>query len=101
MTPTRGYVQAGINESILYPNPARDRINAAYYMKDAGSVKIRIYNEAGALAAIQEENRPQGNGTVVIDTSKMAPGVYFCLISLNYSSGLNDKFGVKKFLIIR
>jgi hypothetical protein len=100
-TPTRGPVTAGVNESILYPNPARDRINLSYYMKEAGRVKIRIYNEAGGLAALQEENRPAGNGISFIETEKMAVGVYFCFISLNYSSGMSDKFGVKKFLLIR
>lgn len=52
VTPTRGVIAVSINDSIIYPNPARDRLNAAYFMKEAGRVKIRIYNEAGDLAVL-------------------------------------------------
>lgn len=36
----------------------------------------------------------------MINTEKLAQGVYLCLISLEYGSGMADKFAVKKFLKI-
>jgi hypothetical protein len=101
MTPVSEFVLPAENECFLFPNPASTWARVSYFMKGQGSVLIRIYNEAGDLAAKIEENRPAGNGTSLLDTSRMAPGVYLWLLTMNYSTGPAESFGVKKFLIIR
>jgi hypothetical protein len=86
---------------ILYPNPVFDAVYLSYDMAGAGNVKIRIYNEAGALVIAFEERKPGGPQISSLNVLKLAPGVYFCLAGLSCDSGKREKSGIKKFIVLR
>jgi hypothetical protein len=63
-------------------------------------VTIRVYNAAGILAASIEETKPAGVQSSALTTSKMAPGIYYYILSRRYDSGVSDKVGRKKFVVV-
>lgn len=87
-------------EVIIYPNPAGEKLNVACYMAEPGKISVRIYNEAGVLAAYKDEDIGAGLQVMTIRINRLAQGVYMCLVSTEYDSGGILKYGVKKLLIL-
>ncbi len=69
-------------------------------MASPGNVTIRIYNEAGDLADEIDDSKPAGLQTSQVSTGRMAPGVYYYLLSIRYDSGGSENQGVQKFVVI-
>jgi hypothetical protein len=101
ITPENGIAVPAGGGFILYPNPVFDAVHLSYVMKGPGTVKLRIYNEAGGLSAYIEERKPQGAQISSISAGKLAPGVYFCIASLSCDSGSREKSGIMKFIVLR
>jgi hypothetical protein len=96
----QGPVSAG-DDFILYPNPASAVLHVSYVMGADGALIVRIYNEAGMIAARYEERAAVGAHVSDVDISRLAPGVYFCLVDLFYDSGEREKLKMKKLLVVR
>jgi hypothetical protein len=89
------------NEFVIYPVPMKDTGYVQYYMAQAGTVKIRIYNEAGDLAYFMTLRATAGKQMAVLDTRRLAFGVYFCLVYREFDNGNRTSTGMKKFLVIK
>jgi len=85
----------------IFPSPATGSTAfIAYYMTDSGLANIRIYNEIGELIDALEERKSSGAQSSSIDVDKMAPGVYFYLLNMNYDGGTTQKHSKRKFVVI-
>jgi hypothetical protein len=88
--------------SFAFPSPARgDFITIAYFMNEAGAADIRVYNEAGDLAARAEESKLSGPQRTPISVKTFAPGVYIFKVVLNYASGKAESLEAQKFAVIK
>ena len=92
----------GPGTSFTYPAPATgDQVNFAYYMREAGSAQILVWNEGGDLAA--ECNQQQGCGPqkAVLNIRGFAVGVYYYQVRMKYDSGGNENVKTKKFVVLK
>jgi parallel beta-helix repeat protein len=79
-----------------YPNPFNPTTNIAFDLKEAGHVKIMVYNTLGQLVALAADNDlTAGRHTVSFDASTLASGVYVYSINVN---GFSD---LKKMVLIK
>ncbi|MCL4306642.1 T9SS type A sorting domain-containing protein [bacterium] len=79
-----------------YPNPFNPTTNLRFDLRDAGHVKIMVYNTLGQVVATAVDRELEaGRHTVTFDASSLSTGVYMYTISVN---GFTD---VKKMLLIR
>jgi len=86
--------------SYIYPSPANGpTANIVYTMAESGAVEIRVYNEVGNLVTRLEDTKPAGVQMSTIHTDRLAPGVYFYILNVNYASGNSDKHNLKKFVV--
>jgi len=91
---------AACGDDFFYPSPATGATgNFAYCMAQAGTVKIRVYNTVGDLAAKIEEAKAAGAQTSSINTGRLAPGVYLYRQVQNYGGGNSTTSKVKKFVV--
>jgi hypothetical protein len=81
---------------ILYPNPATTVIRALPGHDITGTVRVNIINSAGRLMA-DFETEIRRNIPVVLDISKLAPGIYFVRF-ISQSTGITS---TGKFYVIR
>ncbi len=95
-----GIPAADVKTAFVFPAPARDRASIGYTMASSGTVRIRVYNEAGQLAATVEEAKPAGVQSSALTTSRLAPGVYYFLLTRTYDSGGSDKADMRKFVVV-
>jgi hypothetical protein len=67
------------NEFKLFPNPANSDFSVQLYLEHAGTVQIRIFDQAGKMQElILEENQPAGAFRASFDIGgRFSPGVYF------------------------
>jgi len=88
-------------DPFVFPSPTKgSTAGIAYYMESAGLVKIRIYNEIGRLVNDLQEYKSAHTQGSVISVADLAPGVYLCLISAEYSDGTTKKYSKIKFAVI-
>ncbi len=61
------------------PNPARDVTEFRFALEQAGRIRLALYDSAGELVEtlLNDARYPQGEFSVSIDVSRLAPGVYF------------------------
>jgi hypothetical protein len=74
-----------IGRILAYPQPARGRVNIAYFAEGSVSVRIDLYTISGERAALIQEDRDGGSGRTLVTTweaSGAAPGIYLCRITL-------------------
>jgi len=64
-----------------------------------GTMKIRIYNEVGHLVYSTLESKLAGAQGSNFDAGNMAPGVYVCLLSVNYNDGSSKHYTKIKFAV--
>lgn len=88
-------------EPYIFPSPTRgNTANLAYYMQGPGLVDFRIYNEIGELVKyLLDESKPAGVQGSSINVGKMASGVYYCLLNINYDDGTKKHYKLK-FVVI-
>ncbi|NUO19739.1 right-handed parallel beta-helix repeat-containing protein [bacterium] len=79
-----------------YPNPFNPTTNIQFDLKDAGHVKIMVFNTLGqVVATIADRELEAGRHTVSFDASNLASGLYLYSINVN---GFSD---LKKMVLIR
>ena len=77
----------------FYPEPAAGNyVNLAYDMREAGTMKLRVWNAAGNLVATLNDHKGAGNQISYLPISAFAPGHYFYQVTLAYDSGDEDNF---------
>jgi hypothetical protein len=80
----------------FYPEPASgDYVNFAYDMREAGTMKLRVWNAGGNLAATLNDRKGVGNQISYLPIANFAPGHYFYQVTLAYDSGDKDSFQTK------
>lgn len=88
-------------DSYIYPSPARgDNATLAFWLREAGDVSIRVYNQTGRPAAIITESLPAGWRFYALDIGKFAPGSYLYVISVRYVSGATETRPPHRFAIL-
>ncbi len=62
-----------------YPNPAADETTIRFAVKQSGMLRLKFYNTAGDLVLESSVAGVAGvDNEHLVDTSQLAPGVYFC-----------------------
>lgn len=88
--------------TFVYPSPARGgAVNVVYFMREPGRALIRIWNEAGDLAASVEEPRLAGPQKTRFATSGYAAGIYLYKVILTYDSGTKEETNTRKFVVAK
>jgi hypothetical protein len=82
-----------INNIVLYPNPAKDKINISYSVKMSGDYTIKIAGISGKVIHTQSVRAIQGNNQLSINIPALAAGVY----SLSLNNGTQST--AHKFLV--
>ncbi|WP_209332188.1 M43 family zinc metalloprotease [Lunatimonas salinarum] len=76
-------VDPGLNNTVLYPNPASDRFHLAFNFAEFESVRVQVISPSGQVVLDQE--KPQTlNQTYTFDTVKFAKGLYIVQISSRF-----------------
>jgi uncharacterized delta-60 repeat protein len=102
-TPTTG-VRMDEGTVLVYPNPARGRVNFAYEAQGAAKAIIDIYRLTGERVAHIEERKDGGAGQTFItawEAAGVAPGIYFCRIVVTGSEGKEVLNMKKKVALVR
>ncbi|MFZ4547690.1 MAG: T9SS type A sorting domain-containing protein, partial [Bacteroidales bacterium] len=72
-----------------YPNPFSNQTTISYYQPVAGHVSIEVFDMMGKMVkTIKSVNSLEGDHTVIMDGSTMAPGIYICILTLKTSDGI-------------
>jgi hypothetical protein len=84
------------SDCIVYPNPAKNRLNISLAEKFSGEAQLEIFDQIGNLiGSTNSLQLSQGNASLDIDKYNLKSGLYFC--KLRYSSYLHTfKFTVIK-----
>ena len=99
-TKTYNYVLSACGNDLFFPSPAKGATgNFAYCMSLPGTVRVRVYNVIGDLAAKLEDVRPAGAGLSQLNTARLAPGVYLYRLEKDYGGGNSTTSTVKKFVV--
>lgn len=81
---TRGLPAIKVSEEAIsyvynYPNPAADQTTIRFALRQSGMVSLKFYNTAGDLVLESSVAAIAGTDNEhLVDTSKLAAGVYFC-----------------------
>jgi len=102
-TPTATFVNPpSSGQCFIYPSPARgDHASVSYDMAEPGTMDMKIWNDAGELAAEITDHKPAGVQVTSFDLSRLAPRVYIYALTLTYDSGRVEKTKPRKFAVIR
>jgi len=104
-TPTPGYY--GLNPpsaggAYLYPSPVRGgTAQYACRLSASGRLRLKIWNENGELAGEFTGQFPAGAQSLVLDLSRLVPGVYLHRGTIEYDSGSRESLKPGKFAVIR
>ena len=78
------------------PNPFNPSTNIRYYLRDAGKVKLTVYNIMGEEVAVLVDNtQSAGYHTVNFEGSNLPSGIYF------YRLKAGDFSDIKKMIIVK
>lgn len=102
-TPTLTPWAVPLGQVIVYPNPvAGNIVNFTYTLAAPGRAFIDIHNLAGLRIAHLEDQQTMGsNRTTRWNIAGLAPGVYFCRISIQGTNGDKMQLQPKKFVVVR
>ncbi|GAB5409511.1 MAG: hypothetical protein BalsKO_18760 [Balneolaceae bacterium] len=93
-TPNENVVNYKLEQN--YPNPFNPTTTLKYQVKDAGDVKLTVYNLLGQVVQILvNERKTTGAYSVNFDASALSSGFYF------YKLEVNDFASVKKMMLIK
>ena len=70
-------------------------MNFAYNMREPGTMKLRVWNAGGNLAATLDDHKGAGPQISYLPISRFAAGHYFYQVTLAYDSGEEDHFKTK------
>ena len=66
-----------IDEKLIYPNPTINEVNLQFTWKgQIGQKDILVYNEAGELVRLFQQDLQQGSNNFTLDVSKLGNGIY-------------------------
>lgn len=87
-------------DDFFFPSPATGATaQFAYCMALPGTVRIRIYNVVGDLAAKIVESKEAGAQLSQLNTARLAPGVYLYRLEKDYGGANSTTSKVKKFVV--
>lgn len=73
-----------IAQSIIYPNPANDRVTLSIDMLNSAKAKIQVVDMLGReVITLNNNNLSSGNNKVEINTSSLMSGTYFVRVVTN------------------
>lgn len=79
-----------------YPNPFNPETNISYTLKNAGNVKITVYDRLGReVTVLIDAAQNEGEHTVTFNASNLPSGVYF------YRVKTSDKIEVRKMVLAK
>ena len=80
-----------IDEKLLYPNPTINEVNVQFIWKgQTGQKDILVYNEAGELVRLFQQDLQQGSNNFTLDVSKLGNGIYdFLLVNKDKEQSLS------------
>lgn len=90
------------DECFIFPSPAKgDHASLSYFMAGSGQMDLKVFNENGELAADIQDRKASGIQVTAFDLSRLAPGVYYYVVTLSYDSGQSVRLKPHKFTVIR
>ncbi len=76
-----------------YPNPATTATNIRFSLAQSADVTVQLTDIAGkVLITAKSASLTAGEHTIAINTSELAPGTYFYLVSTSGGEGIASKF---------
>ncbi len=73
-----------ITQSIVYPNPANDRVTLSIDMLNSAKAKIQVVDMLGReVVTLDNNNLSSGNNKIEINTSSLMSGTYFVRVVTN------------------
>ena len=70
-----------IDKKLLYPNPTINEVNVQLtWNGNIGQKDILVYNEAGELIRLFQQDLAPGNNNFTLDVSKLGNGIYDLLL---------------------
>jgi hypothetical protein len=81
--PARGPVANSFSVEQNYPNPFNPSTQLPVHIAQAGTVSLRIYNEAGQLVSETNYTFGPGEHHLPVDGSAWSTGTYFAKVSSN------------------
>ena len=72
------------DQFLLFPNPTKDAVNAAFHLDQSTEVEILIYNQLGQLVStpLPSNRLAKGSHQIDLSTSELLPGLYFCELKI-------------------
>ena len=81
VVPTTKPIIKLIGKKLLYPNPTINEVNVQVTWNGKNGEKdILVYNEAGELVRLFQQNLASGSNTFTLDVSKLGNGIYDLLL---------------------
>jgi len=96
--------QLALDQVLVYPNPARDRVTFAYQATGPVRVEIDLYRLTGERVAQIRESRDAGSGSVqatVWEAGGCAAGIYIARIVVIPGDGSRRVRQLRKVALIR
>jgi hypothetical protein len=98
-----GEAPAGLDDPgsgcYAYPNPSKGDVHVVFRMDGPGRSRVRVFQSAGAAAALIEQDHSSGGiKRCTVPSGGFAPGVYFYKVDMHYQSGKRDQRPVGKFI---
>lgn len=76
---------AGVGTMQIYPNPANELLNIILDLQSAENVTIEVVNTIGQTVLSQNNDLSSGNSSIRVNTSALAPGIYFVTVTAGNS----------------
>ena len=81
-----------------YPNPFSNSTKISYYLPEAGTVNLVVYNSLGAkLATLVDQYQPEGTHVFDLKLSDLKPGAYFYHLVLK---GTKDTYSATRKMVV-
>ena len=74
-----------VNDLSLYPNPANNELNVSFSVNSAENATVEIHDLAGKVTQSHFIKANEGSNLVMMDTSKLASGMYFMKLNVGGS----------------
>jgi hypothetical protein len=94
----------GDHKAYVYPDPAKDGKTAkvVFHSDGACTARVHVYKSDGEEAEVEEGSYSSaGVHSLDLDTSKLAPGVYFYTLDKQDRTGGKSRTDVNKFMVVR
>lgn len=100
-----GFLFSGVDDPVQpdqyilhdnYPNPFNPSTTISFHLAEAGEVELRVYDMNGTeVRPALRQYHAAGSGSMVLEASRLASGVYFCQMRVN------NFRAVKKLVLLR